>query len=124
MSPETPSSGKEEPSTDAQVEPEPQIDDIDTILKTIDKIQADEDDELEEAMIRNKGGRPKEGFKRGTDTHPLGRDPLGNKENKKAYKRSSLSLETKNFLDRLPEAMSKYKKIITETSLSDDKTNG
>jgi abortive infection bacteriophage resistance protein len=61
-------------------------------------------------------------LKFGTDRHPLGRDPLGHKENKNFSKRS-LSTETKSFLDNWSKK-SQYKKIITESHLSDDKTEG
>ena len=117
---------EEEPSeTELEPEPEPEIDDVDTILKSIDSISDEEDEDLEEALIKSKGGRPREGLKFGTDKHPLGRDPLGNKENKKTYKPTSLSLETKKFLGKLQtEKVSKYKQIISETSLNNDKIEG
>lgn len=116
---------EENPSQELEPEEEPEIDDIDTILKSIDSISDEDDEDLEEALIKNKGGRPREGLKFGTDRHPLGRDPLGNKENKKTYKPTSLSLETKNFLGKLKtEKVSKYKQIISETSLNNDKIEG
>ena len=102
---------------------ETQIDDVDKILNSLESMD-DEDDnpELEEMLMKNKGGRPFEGLKFGTDRHPLGRDPLGHKENKNFSKRS-LSTETKSFLDNWSKK-SQYKKIITESHLSDDKTEG
>jgi hypothetical protein len=33
--------------------------------------------------FKDKGGRPREGNTYGKDKHPYGRDPLGNKENRK-----------------------------------------
>ncbi len=75
-------------------------------------------------MAKNKGGRPYEGLKFGTDRHPLGRDPFGHKENKKAVKRT-LSTETKTFLNSLQrKGASKYRQIISESSLTDEKTEG
>jgi hypothetical protein len=108
-----------EPTADDQ---EAQIDDVDQILQSLEDIPEEVDEELEEALVKNKGGRPQEGLKFGTDRHPLGRDPLGHKENTKRYKRSTLSLETKNFLGKLQiKNTSKYKQIIAEQLSSDDK---
>jgi hypothetical protein len=102
---------------------EQQIDDVDQILSSLEDMEEDES-ELEEILVKNKGGRPREGLKFGTDKHPLGRDPLGHKENKKSTKRT-LSNETKTFLDALQKnGVSKYRQIITETSLSDEKLEG
>lgn len=114
----------EEPSdATGESDQETQIDDVDQILASLEDIEDDES-ELGEALVKNKGGRPREGLKFGTDRHPLGRDPLGHKENRAVFKRS-LSAETKNFLVSLKRGgMSKYKQIISETHLTDDKTNG
>jgi hypothetical protein len=123
---EAPPEGEGEPE-DAE---EAQIDDIDQIL---DKLEAepteDEDEEgiteqeLEE--IKNKGGRPYEGLKFGTDKHPLGRDPLGHKENTKRYKRTGLSLTEKMGLQSYGQSASKsaslYKTMILE-GLTPDET--
>jgi hypothetical protein len=125
--PEEEPEGSDTADSEADVEENPQIDDVNTILRSISKLSSEEeeDEELEEAMIKSKGGRPKEGLKFGTDAHPLGRDPLGNKENKKTYNRATLSTETKNMLNKLPRnGMSMYKKIIAETHLTDDKSIG
>jgi hypothetical protein len=101
---------------------ENQIDDVDQILQSLEDVEEEPDDELEEALMKNRGGRPREGLKFGTDAHPLGRDPLGHKENTKTYKRTTLSLETKNFLDKLQiKNTSKYKQIITESLSNTDK---
>jgi hypothetical protein len=104
---------------------EAQIDDVDQILASLEATDEDEENpELEEALAKNKGGRPYEGLKFGTDRHPLGRDPLGHKENKKAVKRT-LSGETKNFLESLQKkGISKYKQFLSESLLSDDKIEG
>jgi hypothetical protein len=112
---------EEESAPDEQ---EAQIDDVDQILQSLDDSSLGEepDEELEEALMKNKGGRPREGLKFGTDAHPLGRDPLGHKENTKRYKRSALSLETKSFLGKLQlKNTSRYKQIISETLSSTDK---
>lgn len=107
----------------SQEDPEAQIDDVDQILNSLEESSEDEENpELEEALAKNKGGRPYEGLKFGTDRHPLGRDPLGHKENKKFSKRS-LSSETKSFLDAWSKK-SRYKQIIAENLLSDDKIEG
>jgi len=99
------------------IEPE-EIDDVDAILNSLGEDISEDDsfsDELEEILVKNRGGRPREGLKFGTDKHPLGRDPLGHKENKKTYKRSTLSTETKNFLDGLEhKKTSKYRQMISE----------
>ena len=55
----------------------------------------EEPDDIEESLealkqeIKDKGGRPREGGTYGKDKHPLGRDPLGNKERKKKRSRTS-----------------------------------
>lgn len=121
--------GAEQPPEEAPPEgeagQEAQIDDVDQILASLEDVGEDEENpELEEALAKNKGGRPYEGLKFGTDSHPLGRDPLGHKENKKAMKRT-LSGETKNFLESLHKNnVSRYKQILSETVLSDDKIEG
>ena len=55
----------------------------------------EEPDDIEESIekikqeIKNKGGRPREGGTYGKDKHPLGRDPLGDKERTKKRSRTS-----------------------------------
>ncbi len=76
-----------EPTGDETVPPteeeEQQIDDVDTILASLEP--SDEESELEEVpeeeLEEAKMGRPKTGMKFGQDSHPRGRDPLGHKEN-------------------------------------------
>ena len=128
---EVPADGEASPEgeapADGEGEAEAQIDDVDQILSDLENLpdEEEEEPELEEALMKNKGGRPKEGLKFGTDKHPLGRDPLGHKENAQSYKRSTLSMETKNFLDKLPQkGVSKYKQMITEQLTPDDKVDG
>ena len=110
------SSEEDEPSDE-----EAQIDNVDQILAKLKDLETDEDDSLEEELdeffVKNKGGRPKEGIKFGTDKHHYGRDPLGKKENRKTYKRAPLSLEIKSFLGKLDtKDDSAYKKIILESN--------
>jgi hypothetical protein len=58
-------------------------------------MEEEEADDIEESIekikneIKNKGGRPREGGTYGKDKHPLGRDPLGNKERTKKRSRTS-----------------------------------
>ena len=61
-----------------------------------DPAQEDEEPEdIEESLenlkneLKDKGGRPREGGTYGKDKHPLGRDPLGDKERKKERSRTS-----------------------------------
>jgi hypothetical protein len=97
-----PTSAEEQPSAEepqqnvsSQQDQEAQIDTVDRILNFLEPLDdGDEDEdeeELEELLIKNKGGRPREGLKFGTDKHPLGRDPLGNKENRKESRRTKES---------------------------------
>jgi hypothetical protein len=103
-----------------------ELDDVDAILSSLGEDASDDseslldDDILDELLIKNKGGRPKEGLKFGTDKHPLGRDPLGHKENwkDKRYTRRALSTEMKQFLTTLNV---KKPQIITEEHQTDDK---
>jgi hypothetical protein len=104
------------PEGDPDVGAEAQIDDVDEILDRLsdmefededesvfsdEDIEGDDEEELDELTGKKKVGRPPEGIKFGTDSHHLGRDPLGHKENQKTYKRVGLSLETKNILDQI-----------------------
>jgi len=60
-----------------------------------DPAMEDEPDDIEESLeqlkqeIKDKGGRPREGGTYGKDKHPLGRDPLGDKERTKKRSRTS-----------------------------------
>lgn len=125
-SPEEEPSSSEESSGENIPDQEDQEAQIDTVDRILSALEDDTDEEeLEELLIKNKGGRPREGLKFGTDKHPLGRDPLGHKENRQSYKRSTLSVETKSFLDRLPhKKMSTYKQIIAENMTNTTKTEG
>jgi len=58
-------------------------------------MEDEEPEDIEEQIenlkkeIKDKGGRPREGGTYGKDKHPLGRDPLGNKERTKKRSRTS-----------------------------------
>lgn len=115
----------EEPtSTETGDDVEAQIDDVDQILSSLENMDSESESELEELLVKNKGGRPREGLKFGTDRHPYGRDPLGQKENKKVVKRT-LSGETKNFISQLSKSgMSRYRQMIAESVVTDNKIEG
>ena len=68
-------------------------------------------------LIKPKMGRPKAGFRRKVDSHPLGRDPFGNKENRNALKRESLGtlIQSLELLDKR-----EYKGLIAESTDSED----
>ena len=61
-------------------DPAMEDEEVDDIEESIEKIKNE---------IKNKGGRPREGGTYGKDKHPLGRDPLGNKERTKKRSRTS-----------------------------------
>jgi hypothetical protein len=71
----------------------------------------------------DKGGRPREGNTYGKDKHPLGRDPLGNKENEKERKRETRAFESnKRVAKEYINGVSAKKKILSEKSgLLDEK---
>jgi hypothetical protein len=73
--------------------------------------------------IVDKGGRPREGNTYGKDKHPLGRDPLGNKENEKERKRETRAFESnKRVAKEYINGISAKKKILSEKSgLLDEK---
>ena len=78
----------------------------------------DVEDELEELKteLKNKGGRPKEGNTYGKDKHPLGRDPLGKKENQKALKKteSKVSKTTQKVAKEYVNGVSAKRKLMSE----------
>jgi hypothetical protein len=69
---------------------------------TIDELEAD----------KNKGGRPREGNTYGKDKHPLGRDPLGNKENEAPRKRDTRMESTAKQAKQYINGISSKKKAI------------
>ena len=83
----------------------------------------DVEDELEELKteLKNKGGRPREGNTYGKDKHPLGRDPLGAKENQKALKKTESTL--KKVAKEYVNGVSAKRKLIGEKRDFLDDTN-
>ena len=77
----------------------------------------------QEINDNDKGGRPREGNTYGKDKHPLGRDPLGNKENETERKRENRTMESNKRLAReYINGISSKKKILSEkTDLLDEK---
>jgi len=97
--------------TPSSEEEEQQIDDVDTILASLET--GDEESELEEIpeeeLEEAKMGRPKTGMSYGQDSHPRGRDPLGSEENSDALsvgkkrndkRKSPLALELQSFFGK------------------------
>ena len=78
----------------------------------------DIEDELEELKteLKNKGGRPREGNTYGKDKHPLGRDPLGKKENQKALKKteSKVSKTTQKVAKEYVNGVSAKRRLMSE----------
>jgi hypothetical protein len=122
---EEPSAGDEVPA-----EGEEKIDDVDTILASLNS--GEEETELEvpeEELEEAKMGRPKVGQKYGQDSHPRGRDPLGHRENlgalrvgqqRKPSKKSPLSLESaeiSNLIKQLETKSEKTSSILNEENI-------
>jgi len=120
----------EEPAAEAPAEGEEKIDDVDTILASLDS--GEEETELEvpeEELEEAKMGRPKVGQKYGQDSHPRGRDPLGHRENlaalrvgqqRKPSKKSPLSLENaeiSNLIKQLETKSAKTSSILNEENI-------
>jgi hypothetical protein len=77
----------------------------------------EEIEKMKQEINDNEGGRPKEGNTYGKDKHPLGRDPLGNKENEKERKREIRTMESNKKLAReYINGISSKKKILSEKS--------
>ena len=99
--------GEEEQPEPEDIEQQ-QVDDVDSILASLD--QSDEESELEDVDLEEaKMGRPKKGVSYGQDNHPRGRDPLGHKENMDSLtvgkqrndkRKSPLTLEMQQWLDK------------------------
>ena len=86
----------------------------------------EEIEKMKQEIVDNKGGRPREGNTYGKDKHPLGRDPLGNKENEKERKRETRTNESnKKIALQYINGISAKKKILSEktqkSSLLDEK---
>jgi hypothetical protein len=86
----------------------------------------EEIEKMKQEINDNEGGRPREGNTYGKDKHPLGRDPLGNKENEKERKRETRTMESNMKLAKeYINGISAKKKILSEktqkSSLLDEK---
>ena len=83
----------------------------------------EEIEKMKQEIVDNKGGRPREGNTYGKDKHPLGRDPLGNKENEKERKRETRAFESNiRVAKEYINGISAKKKILNEKSgLLDEK---
>lgn len=107
--------GAPDPNAPApEVEPageEQQIDDVDTILSVLTQQQ---DQEPEEDLEETKVGRPKEAIRYGTDRHPRGRDPLGNRLNANVLKGTMRPLRQEKYKSPLALEHAKYSHLIKE----------
>ena len=72
--------------------------------------------------IKDKGGRPREGGTYGKDKHPLGRDPLGDKERTKERNRTSEEKAIKMIsgIASKRKYLHEIKGMLDETNLLDD----
>jgi hypothetical protein len=69
----------------------------------------------QEINDNDKGGRPREGNTYGKDKHPLGRDPLGNKENEAERKRETrISINPSKIRKEFINGMASKKKFLAE----------
>ena len=106
--PQQAAAGGEEEQPEPEDIEQQQVDDVDSILASLD--QSDEESELEDVDLEEaKMGRPKKGVSYGQDSHPRGRDPLGHKENMDSLtvgkqrndkRKSPLTLEMQQWLDK------------------------
>jgi hypothetical protein len=81
----------------------------------------EEIEKMKQEINDNEGGRPREGNTYGKDKHPLGRDPLGNKENEKERKRETRTMEsTKKLAQEYINGISSKKKILSEKTEKSD----
>jgi hypothetical protein len=85
----------------------------------------EEIEKMKQEIVDNQGGRPKEGNTYGKDKHPLGRDPLGNKENEADRKREKRMESSKRLAQEYINGISAKRKILSEknekSSLLDEK---
>jgi len=81
----------------------------------------EEIEKMKQEIVDNKGGRPREGNTYGKDKHPLGRDPLGNKENEKERKRETRTNESnKKIAQEYINGISAKKRILSEKTQKTD----
>ena len=81
----------------------------------------EEIEKMKQEIVDNKGGRPREGNTYGKDKHPLGRDPLGNKENETERKRETRAFESnKRVAKEYINGISAKKKILSEKTHKSD----
>ena len=132
--PQEPQPSEPEVPTGSEEETQ-QIDDVDTILASLEE-PSEPESELEGELEEAKMGRPKEGQKYGQDSHPRGRDPLGHKENlgalrvgpqRKQPKKSPLSLESAEISTLIKQletkATIKTSSILNEDNILDTDQN-
>ena len=94
-------------------------------------LEDEEPDDIEESLeqlkqeIKDKGGRPREGGTYGKDKHPLGRDPLGDKERKKKRSRTSeeKAMEFINGIASKKKYLHENKKMLDEDNILKDTEN-
>ena len=87
---------------------------------------------LKSELYKDEGGRPKEGGNYSRDEHPLGRDPLGNKENEKERKRddrqykpksNKLANEFKEKFKQTPTILKEKFDMLNESNILDDESD-
>jgi len=101
--------------------PDPEPTDVETELESI-----------KSDLYKDEGGRPKEGGNYGRDDHPLGRDPLGNKENETERKRDNrqykpkpnkLSDGFKKKFSKTPSILKERFDMLNESNILDDESD-
>ena len=81
----------------------------------------EEIEKMKQEIVDNKGGRPREGNTYGKDKHPLGRDPLGNKENESERKRETRTNESnKKLAQQYLNGVSAKRKVLSEKTQKTD----
>ena len=94
-------------------------------------LEDEEPDDIEESIerikqeIKDKGGRPREGGTYGKDKHPLGRDPLGDKERTKKRSRTSedRALKYINGISSKRKYLNEDKDMLDESNIIQDTEN-
>jgi hypothetical protein len=91
-------------------------------------MESEEPDDIEEQIenikqeIKDKGGRPREGGTYGKDKHPLGRDPLGDKERTSKRSRTSeeKALKVINGISAKRKYLHEMKDMLDESNILDN----